>query len=87
VKVIAPIDMIAQAGTGMPPWRLKICAPLIAPDATDGASATFCEQKVAKKRCYSGPVRFQRLKPKVEEFFAPLLIEQAATFSPTRRSR
>ena len=35
-------------------------------------SATFCEQKVAKKLCYFGPVPLQRLGPKIKEVFAPL---------------
>jgi hypothetical protein len=35
-------------------------------------SATFCEQKVAKKLWSFGPVRFHRLRPSVVEVFAPL---------------
>jgi hypothetical protein len=34
--------------------------------------ATFCEQKGAKKLRYFGPVRFERLRPKVQKIFAPL---------------
>jgi hypothetical protein len=37
--------------------------------------ATFCEQKVAKKLCYFGPVPFERRKPKVKRIFAPLFLK------------
>ncbi|HTJ90143.1 MAG TPA: hypothetical protein VL356_08210 [Acidocella sp.] len=34
--------------------------------------ATFCEQKVAKKLCYFGPVALKPHGPKVTQVFAPL---------------
>src|ERR1700723_2216436 len=43
-------------------------------------STTFCEQKVAKKRCYFGPVPFHRHRPKVIKVFCAVFFQKSGRF-------
>src|ERR1700733_14064993 len=67
--------MAAPRRLAPPVIRIGFMAPIYWPRrrlARGKESATFCEQKVAKKLCYFGPVRFQRLRPSFKKVFAPL---------------